>query len=220
MIIKVNGSDLYYQKLGQGHPLILLHGHHLDGGMYSKVIAPLSLYYTVYALDMRGHGLSGGEIAEHYQTEVEDLSAFIKALDLKQPYVFGYDSGGLVTLLLASQDSSLLGKSIVAGVFIDGKGIHKYHYLTEGVRRFLKFDRDSRVELTESYMEPDSLKKITIPVLCAVGENDWVKVEHVRWYSSLIPQGRLAIMPRQSHDSYVVDSLKILDLIKDFCKES
>ena len=47
MIIKVNGVDLYYQKLGQGHPLILLHGHHLDGGMYSKVIAPLSLYYTV-----------------------------------------------------------------------------------------------------------------------------------------------------------------------------
>ena len=70
MIIKVNGVDLYYQKLGQGRPLILLHGHHLDGGMYSKVMAPLSLYYTVYALDMRGHGLSSGEIAEHYQTEV------------------------------------------------------------------------------------------------------------------------------------------------------
>lgn len=28
MIIKVNGVDLYYQKLGQGQPLILLHGHH------------------------------------------------------------------------------------------------------------------------------------------------------------------------------------------------
>ena len=65
MIIKVNGVDLYYQKLGQGQPLILLHGHHLDGGMYSKVIAPLSLYYTVYTLDMRGHGLSGGDGAEH-----------------------------------------------------------------------------------------------------------------------------------------------------------
>ncbi|MFQ7323006.1 MAG: alpha/beta fold hydrolase, partial [Lactobacillus delbrueckii] len=97
MIIKVNGVDLYYQKLGQGQPLILLHGHHLDGGMYSKVIAPLSLYYTVYTLDMRGHGLSGGDGAEHYQTEVEDLAVFIKELGLEQPYVFGYDSGGLVS---------------------------------------------------------------------------------------------------------------------------
>lgn len=219
MIIKVNGVDLYYQKLGQGQPLILLHGHHLDGGMYSKVIAPLSLYYTVYTLDMRGHGLSGGDGAEHYQTEVEDLAVFIKELGLERPYVFGYDSGGLVTLMLASQQPDILGKAIVAGVFIDGRGIHKYHYLTEGVRRFLRFDRDSQVELTESYMEPESLEQIKIPVLCVVGENDWVKVEHVRWYSSLIPNGRLALMPRQTHDSYVVDSLKILDLIKDFCKE-
>lgn len=219
MIIKVNGVDLYYQKLGQGRPLILLPGHHLDGGMYSKVMAPLSLYYTVYALDMRGHGLSSGEIAEHYQTEVEDLAAFIKQLGLEKPYVFGYDSGGLVTMMLASQEPDLLGKAIVAGVFIDGHGIHKYHYLTEGVRRFLKFDRDSRVELTESYMTPESLEKITIPLLCVVGENDWVKVEHVRWYSSLVPNGRLVLMPRQTHDSYAVGSLKILDLIKDFCKD-
>ena len=160
MIIKVNGVDLYYQKLGQGQPLILLHGHHLDGGMYSKVIAPLSLYYTVYTLDMRGHGLSGGDGAEHYQTEVEDLAVFIKELGLEQPYVFGYDSGGLVTLMLASQQPDILGKAVVAGVFIDGRGIHKYHYLTEGVRRFLRFDRDSRVELTESYMEPESLEQI------------------------------------------------------------
>ena len=31
MIIKVNGVDLYHQTLGQGEPLILLHGHHFDG---------------------------------------------------------------------------------------------------------------------------------------------------------------------------------------------
>lgn len=219
MIIKVNGVDLYYQKLGKGRPLLLLHGHHLDGGMYSKIIAPLSLYYTVYALDMRGHGLSGGEIAEHYQTEVEDLATFIETLGLEKPYVFGYDSGGLVAMMLASQKPDLLGKIIVAGVFIDGRGIHKYHYLTEGMRRFLKFDRDSRVELTESYMDEASLKKITVPVLCVVGEKDWVKVEHVRWYSGIIPKGRLVLMPRQTHASYTVGSLKILDLIKDFCKE-
>ena len=75
------------------------------------------------------------------------------------------------------------------------------------------------MELTESYMTPESLEKITIPLLCVVGENDWVKVEHVRWYSSLVPNGRLVLMPRQTHDSYAVGSLKILDLIKDFCKD-
>ena len=43
---KVNGVEIYYHKLGKGEPLLLLHGHHLDGGMFDKIVAPLSLYYT------------------------------------------------------------------------------------------------------------------------------------------------------------------------------
>ncbi|QFY05279.1 hypothetical protein LA664_08630, partial [Lactobacillus amylolyticus] len=62
------------------------------------------------------------------------------------------------------------------------------------------------------------LEKNQIPTLCVVGEKDWVKVEHVRWYSQIIPHGRLILMPRQTHNSYAVKSLKMLDLIKDFCK--
>ena len=61
MKVKVNGVEIYYQKLGKGHPLILLHGHHQDGGIFDKLVAPLSLYYTVVVPDMRGHGLSEGE---------------------------------------------------------------------------------------------------------------------------------------------------------------
>ena len=214
---KVNGVDLYYHKLGKGAPLLLLHGHHLDGGMFDKIVSPLSLYYTVYVLDMRGHGLSQGDSAEHYQTEVEDVYTFIKQLHLKGCYCFGFDAGGLVAMMLASQHPQIF-KMIVAGVFVNGAGIRPYHYLTEGFHRFLRLDRDSRVELTESFMSEDAMKKIEIPTLCVVGEKDWVKVEHVRWYSQIIPNGRLILMPRQTHNSYAVKSLKLLDLIKDFCR--
>ena len=41
MKVKVNGVEIYYQKLGKGHPLILLHGHHQDGGIFDKLVAPL-----------------------------------------------------------------------------------------------------------------------------------------------------------------------------------
>ncbi len=215
---KVNGVDLYYHKLGKGAPLLLLHGHHLDGGMFDKIVSPLSLYYTVYVLDMRGHGLSQGDSAEHYQTEVGDVYTFIKQLHLEGCYCFGFDAGGLVAMMLASQHAHIFKKMIVAGVFVNGAGIRPYHYLTEGFHRFLRLDRDSRVELTESFMSEDAMKKIEIPTLCVVGEKDWVKVEHVRWYSQIIPNGRLILMPRQTHNSYAVKSLKLLDLIKDFCR--
>ncbi|MGL4706495.1 MAG: alpha/beta fold hydrolase, partial [Enterococcus faecalis] len=96
--------------------------------------------------------------------------------------------------------------------------IRPYHYLTEGILRFLRRNRDSEVELTESFMSVDSLKAISIPTYCVVGEKDWVKVEHVRWYSQIIPQGQLLVMPRQKHESYAVKSFKLLNLMEDFFK--
>ena len=173
---KVNGVEIYYHKLGKGEPLLLLHGHHLDGGMFDKIVAPLSLYYTVYVLDMRGHGLSEGDIAEHYKTEVEDVYAFVKQVGIEGCYCFGFDAGGLVAMMLARKHPTIFKKMIVAGVFVNGAGIRPYHYLTEGFHRFLRLDRDSRVELTESFISVDDLKKITTPTLCVVGEKDWVKV--------------------------------------------
>ena len=104
---KVNGVEFYYHKLGKGAPLLLLHGHHLDGGMFDKIVAPLSLYYTVYVLDMRGHGLSEGDIAEHYKTEVEDVYSFIKQVGIEGCYCFGFDAGGLVAMMLARKHPSI-----------------------------------------------------------------------------------------------------------------
>lgn len=219
MKVKVNGVKIYYQKLGKGHPLILLHGHRQDGGIFDKLVAPLSLYYTVVVPDMRGHGLSEGEASEHYQTEVEDLRALINALKLDKPYILGFGSGGLVVLSLAAQAPELVSKVIVAGTYVNGNGVNAKHIAANTIRGFFKGDRDSKVALRESHIPVETLKRIKTPTLCVVGERDWVKVEHVRWYSQLLPNCRLVLMPRQTHYSYVVHSLKLLDLIKDFCKE-
>jgi pimeloyl-ACP methyl ester carboxylesterase len=219
MRVRVNGVDLYYQKLGHGQPLLLVHGHHFDSSMFDRVIVPLAASYTVYAMDFRGHGISGGEPAEHYQTEVSDLAAFIRALHIQQPDCFAFGAGGLVALTLAYQYPNILHKLIVAGTFVNGAGIRPVHYLTEGIHRFVQGNRDSRVELTENYLSAEALRQIKVPCLCVVGEKDWVKIEHVRWYSQLMPNARLVIMPRQKHSSYVDHSLKTLDLIKDFFKD-
>lgn len=220
MKVKVNDVDLYYQKLGHGHPVILIHGHHQDGAIFDKLIAPLSLYYTVYVPDMRGHGLSSGKASEHYQKDVEDLAEFMHQLKLKDAYVLGYGAGGVAALLIASQYPELVSKLIVAGTYVNGNGVTAAHITWNSLRGILIGDRDSQVALKETFIDPRKLKQIQIPTLCVVGEKDWVKVEHVRWYSQLLPNSRLVIMPRQKHETYVVHSLKLLDLIKDFYKEN
>lgn len=218
MKIQVNDVELYYQKLGEGQPLILLHGHHQDGAIFDKLIAPLSLYYTVYVPDMRGHGLSSGEPSSHYQTEVEDIAALIRKLNLKKPFVLGYGAGGVDALSLASQYPNMISKLIVAGTYVNGNGVSPAHITWNSLRSILVGDRDSKVAMQDTNIAPEKLAQVKTPVLCVVGEKDWVKVEHVRWYSQLLPDSRLIVMPRQTHESYVVHSLKLLDLIKGFCK--
>lgn len=216
MRISINNVELYYQTLGEGHPLIMLHGHHQDGSVFDKLLSPLSLYYKVYVPDMRGHGLSTGKPSEHYQTEVEDIITFIKKLNLNKPYILGYGAGGVDALWVASKDPELVEKVIVVGSYVNGNGVSAGHILANSFKRFLQGDQDSKVALKETKVPVDQLKKIKMPVLSIVGEKDWVKVEHVRWYSELIPNCRLIVMPRQTHESYVVHSLKLLDVIKGF----
>ena len=125
----------------------------------------------------------------------------------------------MVALSLAAQAPELVSKVIVAGTYVNGNGVNAKHIAANTIRGFFKGDRDSKVALSESHIPVETLKRIKTPTLCVVGERDWVKVEHVRWYSQLLPNCRLVLMPRQTHYSYVVHSLKLLDLIKDFCKE-
>lgn len=61
MKVKINDIELYYQKFGTGHPIILLHDYFQDGSIFDKLIAPLSLSYTVYVPDLRGYGMSQGK---------------------------------------------------------------------------------------------------------------------------------------------------------------
>ncbi|EFO69335.1 hypothetical protein HMPREF9212_1234 [Lactobacillus iners LactinV 03V1-b] len=108
MKVKINDIELYYQKFGTGHPIILLHDYFQDGSIFDKLIAPLSLSYTVYVPDLRGYGMSQGESTHYYQTDAEDMASFIRKVNIKKPYVLGFGSGGNIALALASQYPNML----------------------------------------------------------------------------------------------------------------
>lgn len=221
MKIAVNDVELNYQKFGSGHPLILLHGNEEDGSIFDKISSPLSLYFTVYVLDARGHGGSSREdLAEnyHYQTFVDDLREFIAKLALQDPYIFGFSDGGIIALMLASQNPDLISKLMVAGVNVTPDGLVpslrlKYRFLNS-------FKRSPEIDmmLDDADISDDSLRKIKAETLCVVGEKDVVKVEHTRKIAERIPNSRIIVMPKQNHSSYVVHSLKLLTLMKDFFK--
>ena len=58
MEITVNGIRLYYEKIGAGRPLIMVHCNSMDHKIFRKAAQVLSQHYTVYLPDSRDHGKS------------------------------------------------------------------------------------------------------------------------------------------------------------------
>src|SRR5262249_46312560 len=55
---KVNGISLYYATIGQGPPVVLLHGGLANSDYWGKQVPVLAQHHTVILVDSRGHGRS------------------------------------------------------------------------------------------------------------------------------------------------------------------
>ena len=83
-------------------PIVLLHGGNQSAHSWDLVSLHLSDRYRVLALDQRGHGDSewcrGGDYSA--TAMAADAAAFIQALDIREPIVFGHSMGGFVAMTL------------------------------------------------------------------------------------------------------------------------
>jgi 3-oxoadipate enol-lactonase len=89
----VNGTRLYYEVAGSGHPLVLIHGMSLDTRMWDDQFEPLAQHYQVVRYDARGFGKSalptGGSSAH-----TDDLKALLDYLAIAHASILGLSMGG------------------------------------------------------------------------------------------------------------------------------
>ena len=58
-IAEVNGTRIYYEVAGTGHPLVLIHGGAVDSRAFDDQFAEFAKHYRVVRYDLRGTGKSG-----------------------------------------------------------------------------------------------------------------------------------------------------------------
>ena len=123
------GVDLFYQGwLPEAAPravILLCHGFGEHSGRYGNVVGALVPHgYSVYGLDHRGHGKSGGSRAQidHYDTWLSDFDAFRREVATRhaevQIFLLGHSMGGNIALGYA-----LLRQEDLAGLALSGPAI-------------------------------------------------------------------------------------------------
>ncbi|MES2580239.1 MAG: alpha/beta hydrolase [Pseudomonadota bacterium] len=103
--IQINGNTtLRFLKTGTGAPLILLHTIRTQLDYFQEVIPLLAQHYTVYAVDLPGHGYSSIDTKTNYDEQYfrSAVIAFIEKLDLREVTLVGESIGAVLALTVAS----------------------------------------------------------------------------------------------------------------------
>jgi pimeloyl-ACP methyl ester carboxylesterase len=121
-----DGARLAYRELGEGRPLILLHGYLATGPIqwidtgHAAVLAARG--HRVVMPDLRGHGDSARpHDAAAYPPDVlaDDCFALIEQLGLSDYDLGGYSLGGRTTVRMLVRGATP-GRAIVAAMGLDG----------------------------------------------------------------------------------------------------
>jgi pimeloyl-ACP methyl ester carboxylesterase len=115
--LPVNGYDMAYLEVGEGRPLVCVHGTLGDFRTWSAVTGPLSKRHRVIAVSLRRffpeHWDGVGDdyrIARH----VADIIGFIEKLGGGPVDLMGHSRGGYIAFRVAQQRPELLRKLILA----------------------------------------------------------------------------------------------------------
>jgi pimeloyl-ACP methyl ester carboxylesterase len=115
--LRINGYDMAYLDVGEGPPLVCVHGSLCDFRIWGSVIGPLSQKYRVIAVSLRhffpDHWDGVGDTYSIVQ-HVDDMIAFIEKLNTGPVDLMGHSRGGHICFRLAGRRGDLLRKLILA----------------------------------------------------------------------------------------------------------
>jgi pimeloyl-ACP methyl ester carboxylesterase len=115
--------------MGEGQPLVILHGLFGFSDNWQTQAKKFSDYYRVILVDLRNHGHSPWSDAFSYALMVEDLKSLFDALNLTDVILLGHSMGGKVAMHFAQKYEDRLNKLIVVDMGVKSYPLHHEHIL-------------------------------------------------------------------------------------------
>jgi pimeloyl-ACP methyl ester carboxylesterase len=153
----VNGINLAYQRIGSGHPVLLISGAGYGGWFWHKIAPGLGRHYNVWIPDPRGSGESS-KPSGPYSVEMlaADMGDFLDRIQVRGAFVVGHALGAYVAQHLAIHRPELIGKLVIAAGNFGGTNV-------------VPIDKDAYEQLTSEEGTPVELVRQRIAVSTAPG---------------------------------------------------
>jgi 3-oxoadipate enol-lactonase len=112
---QVNGTTIAYEIIGQGEPLLFIHGAGVSHIEFQPQYETLGNHFRLILPDVRGHGESG-QTHEPYSIKLfsDDLSGLLDVLNLERVFVVGHSMGGGIAQQLAVDNPERVRALILA----------------------------------------------------------------------------------------------------------
>lgn len=113
-LAKIGNAQIYYEIAGKGQPIVMIHAGVADSRQWNNEFAYFSKDFRVLRYDLRGYGKSEPVAGDF--THLEDLTALLDYLDMRQPSVMmGCSMGGGLAMDFALAHPSKVKALIMVG---------------------------------------------------------------------------------------------------------
>lgn len=113
--IDVNDVRLHYDVVGEGPPLVFVHGMCGRGAVWAGQVERLADEFTCVTYDRRGHGSSSDAGVPHsVPLHGDDFAALVKALDLPRVVYVGSSGGARVGVDVVLRHPELLAGAVLS----------------------------------------------------------------------------------------------------------
>ena len=207
MMLTHDDSKLHYEVIGQGEPLIMLHGNSQTSRYFQGQVKDFAAHYQLFLLNTRDHGKSVNSQRElNFDLLSSDLAQLMLIENLPQANIVGFSDGANYALTFASQFPEKVAHLVLISPNLKMKHLKKiYTYpslVFQKVLDHLPFHKKKRVlnlALTDLPVEPEMLAHVTSPVLVVGGSYDIVSLDRFHELTALFPQGQFALAERTGH---------------------
>ena len=120
---------LFQRELGEGDPLMILHGLFGFSDNWQTHAKKLAEYYRVILVDLRNHGRSDWSEEFSYEIMADDVLELCDDLGLEDLILVGHSMGGKVAMQVARKREELLEKLVIVDMGIKGYPMHHDHII-------------------------------------------------------------------------------------------